>query len=125
MAQEIVQFDTPEKILEAHANGLITEEQGLVIFRNMVKSRFSNERIVAMLDDLCRASDVDVDKLGNILERPDWQARRDGLDRVLKIMRYMGIDNKEFKIDHPTKVVFNVVNYTKPPDRQSSESKAE
>jgi len=111
MAQDIVQFNTPEDILEAHSRGLITEEQGMVIFRNLVKKSFSNERIVSMLDDLCKASDVAVDKLGNLLERPDWQARRDGLDRVLKIMRYMGIDGKEFKIDHPTKVVFNVVNY--------------
>jgi hypothetical protein len=118
MAQELVKFDSPEDILEARAKDLITEEQGMVIFRQMVKGKFDNERIVTMLDDLCKASDVSVDKLGNLLERPDWQARRDGLDRVLKIMRYMGIDEKGFKIDHPTKVTFNVINYQPKPSEQ-------
>lgn len=110
MGKEIA-FRTPDDILNAHADGLIDEKQGIAIFRDLMKERFNDDRIVQMIDDLCNASDVSKDKLGNLIERPDWQARKDGLDRVLKIMRYMGIDGKEFKIDHPTKVIFNVVNY--------------
>jgi hypothetical protein len=114
-----LQFKTPEDILEARADGLISSEQGLVIFRQMVKDKFSDERIVSMIDELCRANDVNIDREGNISEVPNWSARTDGLDRVLKIMAYMGKDGKEIKIDHPTKVVFNVVNY-QPKDAQNS-----
>lgn len=110
---DIVKFEKPEDILEARANGLITEEQGMVIFRQMIKGKFSDERLVSMLDELCRASDLKFDADGNIVEFPNWSARKDGLDRVLNIMRYMGKDTAGFKIDHPTKVIFNVVNYQK------------
>jgi hypothetical protein len=114
-----IQFKSPEDILAARADGLISEEQGMVIFRDMVKSKFSDERIVQMIDDLCAANDLRFDKDGNITSIPNWSARTDGLDRVLKIMRYMGESGKEFKIDHPTKVVFNVVNY-QPKDAKNS-----
>lgn len=106
-----LQFKSPEDILNARADGLISEAQGMVIFRQMVKGKFSDDRIVTMIDELCRANDVQMDREGNISEVPNWTARKDGLDRVLKIMSYMGQDGKEFKIDHPTKVIFNMVNY--------------
>ena len=106
-----IQFKTPEDILNARADGLISEEQGIVIFRDLVKAKFSDERLVQMIDELCRANDLKFDHEGNMSEVPNWSARTDGLDRVLKIMKYMGVDGKEFKIDHPTKVIFNMVNY--------------
>jgi hypothetical protein len=95
---EIVETGNAIRKLEAH----------VVELRELSLKRFPAKRIVKMVEDLCTANNVRMTKYGEI-ETPDWEARKNGLDRVMAIG---GFDKRESisQDRSPSKIIIQVLN---------------
>jgi len=101
---------TPDSILEAHNLGQITERQSFDLFLTYLRSRFDQDKLARMLDDICKASDLRIDKDGEFYEAPNWNARLNGLKEAIKLLYAKSVDSeKSVRYDHPTQIVFNVI----------------
>lgn len=99
------------EILVGKADGLISTGEGLALLERYLQEAFPQDAIKKMILDLCTAEDVRMGKTGEY-RTPNWQARRDGLDRVLKLLKYTAAVEHAGSQRLPTKVTFNVVNIT-------------
>lgn len=95
------------EIVEAQAQDLISTADGLALLEVHLKEAFPQEKIRKLLEDLCGAEDIKMSKLGEY-RTPNWLARKNGLDRVLDLLRYKQVvETTGHRV--PTKVVFNTI----------------
>lgn len=102
---------TEAEIVEA-APKLIKSPDGLNRLERMLEKTFPTETLVSYLQDLCQAEDTKIDKEGNHHQVPNWDARKNGLDRVIELLRYKRKDAPTSGEGMPVKLIFNVVNPT-------------
>lgn len=111
----------PAEILQSRADNLITEDQGVVLLNKYLKETFDQDRLRHMLDEICKAENVRHVAGEGFFKTPDWKARVEGFDRVMKLLRYFSTD-KQAPTNHPTKVIFNTIfQETKQPSEKKTE----
>lgn len=100
----------PAEIMETTSK-LIAVNKSLAYLEGILSKTFTPEKIKSLLVDLCEASDVIVTKEGDEIKKPNWDARKNGVDRVLKLLKYTNKnDNAAEGSLTPTKIIFNIVN---------------
>lgn len=86
----------------------------------VLRKKWTPEKIAKLLSNMCEASDVKKDKMGNDYETPNWDARKNGFDRLTGMLRYTKKESQP--VDQgATKIVFQIVN--NPPAEKKSEEK--
>lgn len=103
---------TPDEIIRQKAQGLIKTPEGLAKLHLYLEEEFPQERIKNLIKDLCSANDLKMDRSGTRFESPNWAARTNGLDRVLKLLKYSSADDHPGRDIPPTKIVFNVISHS-------------
>lgn len=103
---------TPQEI-EAKIIGVERDlektEKGLSQLEKTIQKHFTPEKIEALVVDLCTANDIKRDRNGEEYTTPNWEARKNGLDRVLGLLKYTKKDATP--VDQgATKIVFQIVN---------------
>ncbi len=87
---------------------LVKSEKGLNQLERILNTQFTPEKIQKYIQDLCEAEDTRMTAAGPITT-PNWEARKNGLDRVLSLLRYTKKDGfVEEKA--PAKIVFIINN---------------
>ncbi len=99
-----------ESQIEKSEKAVLEHGRSIERLIELVQKEFSPERMKQYLLDLCEAKQVMVTKNGDVVELPDWTARRDGFDRALKIGYAAGPNLGTIRENAPTKIVFNIVN---------------
>lgn len=88
---------------------LDTVSKGLVQLEKVIEQHYTPEKIEQLVTDLCHANDVRRDKNGDEYRTPNWEARKNGLNYVLSLLRYTKKDATP--VDQAaTKIVFQIVN---------------
>lgn len=100
---------TPVEIVQ-NTKELAQVNSKLSYLESILETSFTPEKIKGLLADLCEASDVVVTKEGDTIQKPNWDARKNGLDRVLKLLKYTNQKDMVEGTLTPTKIVFNIVN---------------
>lgn len=98
---------TVPEIVEAQAKELITTADGLALLERHLKDTFPETKIRDYIKDLCEAEDIKMSKMGPY-SAPNWKARKDGLDKVLELLRLKQVVEVSGQ-RVPTKVVFNTI----------------
>jgi len=98
---------SPDQILEKRATGEITSSEGLDMLQKYVRATFPQERIVKMLDEMCKAEDIRSSQFGPY-KTPNWIARDKGLERVFRLLSLGETTNGAKQA--PTKMVFNIIS---------------
>lgn len=86
---------------------MLKTEEGLTKLERMLRDTFTEDKIVQYIGDLCEAEDIKMTKEGAEWRTPNWTARKEGLDRVLELLRI----RKQEK-DGPGREHHNVVKLT-------------
>lgn len=69
------------------------------------------DKIKEWLINICEAEDVRINKMGDQIKTPNWEARIKGVDRVMSILKYSSKD-PVIKESKPTKIVIQVIEST-------------
>jgi len=97
------------QVLEARKNDLISEAQGAILLNRYLKEEFDPVRLKKMVQDLCEASDTRYNIGAGFYKTPNWAARDKGIDRVLKMLKYIQKEEGVSQTNHPTQIIFNVI----------------
>lgn len=103
---------TTDAEIVAEAPKLVKSAEGLSRLERLLEKDFPQEKLVGYLRDLCEAEDVKMTKEGVEYRAPNWDARKNGLDRVLDLLRYRRKNEPVVGEGAPVKLIFNVVNPT-------------
>ena len=97
---------SPSEIMSKRAAGEITQKEGLVMIQKHLRRYFPQERIVKLIDELCKANDTKSSGIGRY-ETPNWMARHKGLNEVMKLLSMT--EDTHGKNVAPTKMTFNII----------------
>lgn len=86
---------------------IVSSPVGTVVMETLLADHFDNSKIVNKLQDLWTAQDTKFSKETGFYKSPNWEAQKNGLDRVLELRGYKRKDSNEGLII-PTQIVFNV-----------------
>jgi len=100
----------PHEILRARSKDLITEDEANRLFRTFVNDNIRPQDLARYLKELCEAENTYYTKDGEKVVTPNWEARKNGYDRALSALRILQGESNSINVNHPTKVIFNVVN---------------
>jgi len=108
-----VEMNAKEIELVEKSRAIIQSDKSLNELERILQAEFPPERIRKLIVDLCEAEDVRMSKMG-AYATPNWDARKNGIDRVLNLLRYT---KKEGRVidGPPTKIVFQILNNTSAP----------
>lgn len=82
---------------------------GLTRFQAKIQEAFPLETLVGYVKDLCEAEDIRMSKRGEEFRTPNWDARKNGLDRALQVLGYRHKDEAPREAA-PVQIVISVVN---------------
>lgn len=110
VAGSLAPTPTNEAEIVTQAPRLVKSAEGLSRLERLLEKDFPQEKLVGYLRDLCEAEDVKMTKEGMEYRAPNWDARKNGLDRVLELLRYKRKNEPVVGDGPPVKLIFNVVN---------------
>lgn len=100
----------PAEIVQAKANGYLDKPQALAMLDAYIAKEFPEEKITKLIKELSEAMDTNFSDKAGFWESPNWSARKNSIDYILKLRGFISKDEAPSKT--PTKVVFNTVVYS-------------
>lgn len=92
---------------------IVNTPVAIAVMENLLKEHYGDKKIIDKIKDLWTAEDTKFSKEAGFYKTPNWEAQKNGLDRVLELRGYKKKDSGT-DVVIPTQINFNV--QTMPPE---------